>query len=86
MLSETKCTKSLSNNFCKRYEVFISEPFVYCTQITKVYSLENKAFQMDIYFLEATGTLNFRVYSFHSNIKLYAKYTNAIFDDQFYRR
>ena len=45
--------------------------------------LENKAFQLDIYFLEANFTSNFRVYSFHSNTKLYAKYSNAIFGDQF---
>ena len=48
--------------------------------------LENKTFQLDIYFLEATLISHFRVYSFHSNTKLYAKYSNAIFGDQFYRR
>ena len=47
--------------------------------------LENKAFQLDIFFLEATWTSTFKVYSFHSNTKLYTKYPNAIFGDQFYR-
>ena len=46
--------------------------------------LESKAFQLEIYFLEAAFTSNFRVYSFHNNTKLYAKYSNAIFGDQFY--
>ena len=41
---------------------------------------------MDIYFLEATWTSQFRVYSYHCNTKLYAKYSNAIFGDQFYWR
>ena len=27
MLSETKCTKSFFDNFFKRYEVFLLEPF-----------------------------------------------------------
>ena len=31
MLYETKCTKSFSNNFSKLYEVFLLEPFIYCT-------------------------------------------------------
>ena len=31
MLSETKCAKSFSNNVSKRYEVFLLEPFIYCT-------------------------------------------------------
>ena len=35
--------------------------------------------------MEATLTSNFRVYSFQGNTKLYAKYMNAIFGDQFYR-
>ena len=48
--------------------------------------LENKAIQLDIYFLEATWTSNFRIYSFHRKTKLYAKYSNAIFGDQFYLR
>ena len=48
--------------------------------------LENKAVQLDINFLEATLTSNFRVYSFHSNTKLYAKYSNAIFVGQFYQQ
>ena len=48
--------------------------------------LENKAFKLDIEFLEATSTSNFRVYSFHSNTKLYANYSNAIFGNQFYQR
>ena len=48
--------------------------------------LEHKALQSDIYFLEATLTSNFMVYSFHSNTKSYTKYSNAIFGDQFYRR
>ena len=46
--------------------------------------LENKAFPLDIYFFEATWTSNFKVYSFHSNTKLYAKYSNAVFGDQFH--
>ena len=48
--------------------------------------LEYKAFQFDIYILEATWTSNFRVYSFHSNTKLYVKYSIAIFGNRFYRR
>ena len=31
MLSETKCTKSFSNNFSKIYDVFLLKPFIYCT-------------------------------------------------------
>ena len=42
--------------------------------------LENKLFQLDIYFLEATETSNFSVYSCQGNTKLYAKYMNAIFE------
>ena len=37
---------------------------------TKCVLSENKAFQLDIYILEATWTSNFRVYRFHSNTKL----------------
>ena len=47
--------------------------------------LENKAFQLAIYFLEALEHKN-RVYSFQGNTTLYEKYMNAIFDYQFYRR
>ena len=44
--------------------------------------LENKAFQLAIYFLEALEHKNrFTVFK-----ALYEKYMNAIFDDQFYRR
>ena len=39
MLSETKCTKSFSNNFSKRYDVFLLEPFIYCAKIIKVCSV-----------------------------------------------
>ena len=31
MLSEAKCTKSFSNNISKIIEVFLLEPFIYCT-------------------------------------------------------
>ena len=31
MLSETKYTNSFSNNFSKRYEVFLFDPYIYCT-------------------------------------------------------
>ena len=48
--------------------------------------MENKAFHLDIYFLETMLASNFRVYSFNSNTKLHAKYTDAIFGIQFYRR
>ena len=62
------------------------KPIIDCAYISKVCFVGNGAFQLDIYFLEATRTSNFRVYSFQGNIKLYAKYINAIFDDHFYRR
>ena len=54
-------------------------------QKLKYVLLENKAFQSDSYFLEATWTSSFRVYSFKDNTILYAKYKDAIFGDQFYR-
>ena len=40
--------------------------------------LENKAFQLDFYYLEAILKLNLEFYSFQGNTKLYAKYINAI--------
>ena len=44
--------------------------------------LENKAFQLDISFFEATETPTFRIYSFQGNIRFYTKHTiNALFGD-----
>ena len=58
MLSETKCTKSFSDDFSKRYEVFLLELFyilyIDTCNYVKFVLLENKAFLLDIYFLEAT--------------------------------
>ena len=85
MLSETKCTKTFSSNFSKRYEVFLLNLLYIVHRWLKYVLLENEAFQLDIYFLEATWTSNIRVYSFYSNTKLYAKFSNAIFGDQYYR-
>ena len=86
VLSETKCTKPFSNNFSKRYKDFLLEPLIYHTCIIKVCSVRNEACQLDIYFSEATWSSNFRVYSFHMNTKLYAKYSNAKVGDQFHRQ
>ena len=83
MLSEAKCAKSFSNNFSKSYEVFLLEPLYIVHRFLKYVLLENKALQLDIYCLKATWTSNSRVYSFHSNTKFHAKYSNAIFGDQF---
>ena len=39
----------------------------------KLFSFESKAFQVDIFFLEATLTSNFWGHSFHGNTKLFVK-------------
>ena len=75
MLSETKWSESFSNDFPLTDEVSLFKPI-----ILKCVLLENKAFRFAIYFLEATWTWTFGVYSCQDNTKLYAKYINAIFD------
>ena len=77
---------NLSQTFSLKGMKFFSGNLLYIVhRCLKCVLLENKAFQVAIYFLETTLTSTFRDHSFHSNTKLYAKYSNAIFGDQFYR-
>ena len=72
MLSETKCFSILF------------ESSVFSLDEIKIYSynfLLFVLFQLDIYFLEATWTSDFKVYSRQGKIKLCRKYMNAIFGD-----
>ena len=76
---------NLSRTISLKNMTFFSWNLLYIGHRSLTYVLlANKAFKLDIYFLEATFTSNFRVYSFHSNTKLYVKYSNAIFGDQFF--